>query len=146
MKVEGRIHTSVNWEFPLKSPKDKAEISSADASVNGQETFCPPWVAEWGWGILWPDILSLFIKQQHVQALTFGIPMTSIYRVVSHNLLPSPGRSLREKPVFQMFVAKPSAFSNVFKDSNHCKHWLLAGQMLTQIFDLFCFSIFKTVR
>lgn len=84
--------------------------------------------------------------QQHVQALTFGIPMTSISRDVSHNLLKSPGRDLGEKPVFQMFVAKPSAFSNVFKDSKHCKHRLLAGQMFTQIFDLFCFSIFKTVR
>lgn len=81
MKVEGRMHTSVNWEFPLKSPEDKAKTSSADASVNGQETFCPSWVAEWGegGGVLWPDILSLFIMQQHVQALTFGIPVTSIY-------------------------------------------------------------------
>lgn len=143
MKVEGRMHTSVNWELPLKSPYDKLKTSSADASVTGQETFCPSWVAEGG---IWPDTLSLFIKQQHVQALTFGIPVTSIYRVVSHNLLTSPGRSLGEEPVFQIFLAKPSAFSNVIKDSKHCKHWLLAGQMFTQIFDLFCFSIFKTVR
>lgn len=141
------MHTSVNWEFPLKSPEDKAKTSSADASVNGQETFCPSWVAEWGEG---GGPLAGYFIALHYAAACSGADIWNSSDKHIPSCFSQPAYITRQKfgrkACFSDVRRQAKCFQHVFKDSKHCKHWLLAGQMFTQIFDLFCFSIFRTVR